>query len=36
MSAVRRATDEATVVRLETATYTVPTDAPETDGRSST
>ena len=32
MSAVRRAADEATVLRLETATYTVPTDAPEADG----
>jgi hypothetical protein len=29
---VRRAADEATVLRLETATYTVPTDAPEADG----
>jgi len=32
VSAVRRAADEATVLRLETATYTVPTDAPEADG----
>ena len=32
MSAVRRAADEATVLRLETATCTVPTDAPEADG----
>jgi len=29
---VRRAADEATVLRLETATYTVPTEAPEADG----
>jgi len=32
VSAVRGAADEATVLRLETATYTVPTDAPEADG----